>query len=170
MTAPRSTPRGLPAWGRYSVALAAVVVAAVARWALIPFLGPTQLPYTSFFLAAVLGAWWVRMGPALLALVLGVAVGNWLFVPPPGGFALDAPEGMRMAAFMASSLAAIVAIEAIHRANARAVAELAERRRSEEALAGAARRQETLYRFAERLQRGETLEELYQATLDAILG
>jgi PAS domain S-box-containing protein len=160
--------RGIHPVARYLAALVAIALAVAARWALTPMWGPTQLPYTFFFLAAILVAWWARLGPALLTIVAGVLLGNWFFVQPRGVVPTGA-EAMRVAAFLASSLAAILAIEAIHRANARAQTELVERRRSEQALAEAARRQETLYRFTDRIQRAKTLEAIYDGALDAIL-
>src|SRR5262245_13878426 len=146
MTSPQSQPRRLPTLARYLIAVGAVVVAGLARWGMTRAWGPEQLPYFFFFLTAILVAWWLRLGPALLTLVAGVAVANWFFIAPRGAWTLG-PELIRMSSFLVSSLAAIIAIEAIHRANAHAQAELAERRRSQEALAEAARRQDTLYHF-----------------------
>ena len=168
MTSPDQGPRPIHSALRYLVALGAVALAAGARWLLNPLWGPTQLPYTFFFLAAILVAWWVRLGPALVAIAAGTLVGNWLFVEPHSTFT-GGGETVRVVSFLASSLAAIIAIEAIHRANSRAVVELAERRRSEQALAASADRQETLYRLADRVQRAPTLEATYESALDAIL-
>ena len=168
MTSLQSQPRALPTAIRYLVAVAAVLAAGLARWAMNPLWGPEQLPYTTFFLAAILVAWWVRLGPALLTVVAGTLVANYFFVSPPGSWTLG-PELVRITSFLASSLAAIIAIEAIHRANAHAQSELAERRRSQEALAEAARRQDILYRFVDRVQRATTLEAIYDRGLDAIL-
>src|SRR5262245_24165785 len=119
MKSAQSQPRTLPTASRYLVAVAAVVVAALARWVMTPVWGPEQLPYTFFFLAAILVAWWVRLGPALLTITAGTVVANYFFVSPRGSWTLG-PELVRVTSFLASSLAAIIAIEAIHRANAHA--------------------------------------------------
>src|SRR5258705_10712380 len=87
---------------RYLVAIGAVALAAAARWLLNPLWGPTQLPYTFFFLGAILVAWWGRLGPALVAIVAGALVGNWLFVEPRGAMTWG-PETVRVASFLASS-------------------------------------------------------------------
>jgi PAS domain S-box-containing protein len=167
MTSPYRAPRAVHPALRYLAAILAVAAAAGARWLLTPWWGPTQLPYTTFFFAAILVAWWARLGPALVALVAGAFVGNWLFVRPMGTFVWDA-ETIRFVSFVASCLAAVIAIEAIHRANSRAHVEIAERRRSEEALASAARRLETLYGLSDRVQRAPSLEATYESALDAI--
>lgn len=167
MTYSYRPPRAIHPILRYLVAILAVAAAAGARWLMNPMWGQTQLPYTFFFLAAILVAWWVRLGPALLTLVAGAFVANWFFVEPAGQFTWG-PEAVRLISFFASCLAAVVAIEAIHRANSRAHLEVAERRRSEEALAAAARRLETLYGLSDRIQRAPTLEATYENALDAI--
>jgi PAS domain S-box-containing protein len=168
MKSPQSQPRVLPAAARYLIAVAAVAIAGLARWAMSPVWGSEQLPYFFFFLAAILVAWWLRLGPALLTVVAGTALANWFFVEPRGTWSLG-PELIRGSSFLISSLAAIVAIEAIHRANVQARSELVERRRSQEALAEAARRQDTLYRFLDHVQRADTLETIYDRGLDTIV-
>src|SRR5258706_11608977 len=168
MTSSDRGPRAIHPIVRYLVAMAAVALAAGARWLLNPVWGSTQLPYTFFFLGAILVAWWARLGPALVVIAAGALVGNWLFVEPRGTLTWG-PETIRVVSFLASSLAAIIAIEAIHRANSRSVLELAERHRSEVALAASARRQETLYRFADRVQRAPTLEATFASALDGVV-
>src|SRR5262245_11641020 len=126
MTSPPSQPRALPAGVRYLLALGAVGMAGLARWAMTPVWGPDPLPYFFFFLATILVAWWLRLGPALLTLIAGALVANWYFVVPLSTWSFRPAELPRVVSFFISSLTAIVAIEAIHRANARAQSELAE--------------------------------------------
>lgn len=165
----QSTTKRWKTLARYGSAFLAVGIALAARWALIPFWGPTELPFVSFFGAVILVAWLARLGPALLTLALSVLVAVWFFIPPLGTLVAMPGDVTRLAAFVFSSLVAVTAIETIHRANARAVAELTERRRSETELAASGRRQETLYRFVDGIQRAKTLAALYDAALDAIV-
>ncbi len=62
----------------YGAALAAVLLAALARWSLGSILGDT-LPFTTFFVAIVFAAWRGGLYPALLATVLGFVFTVMLF-------------------------------------------------------------------------------------------
>src|SRR5436190_5779537 len=103
MTSPQRQPRALPAPVRYLLAAAAVAVAGLARWAMNAVWGPEQLPYFFFFLASILDAWWLRLGPALLAVVGGAAVAYWFFIVLRGAWSAGA-EVIRVSSFFVSSL------------------------------------------------------------------
>ena len=66
---------------RYALTIAAVVLAAVARWLLDPLLGD-NIPYATFFAAVAFAAWLGGIRTGLLATGLGVFLALFLFVPP----------------------------------------------------------------------------------------
>lgn len=117
---------GLPArsaLARYSVAVASVVLGALARQALNPVLGHTALPLIFFFPAVAISAWFGGLFPAILSLFLSAFAANWLFHDPSHRWTLNSlPDVVALAAFLVSSLLIIAAIEAMHRARARALA------------------------------------------------
>ena len=64
----------------------------IAREALTPALGPTALPFVSFFPAIALAAWFGGLGPGVLAVVLAALAAAVFFVDwgkgagaPPSG-------------------------------------------------------------------------------------
>lgn len=59
---------------RYGLAVVAVVVSAIVRWALNSLLG-AQAVFLPFIIPVLLSAWWGGVGPGLLALMLSAAVG-----------------------------------------------------------------------------------------------
>jgi PAS domain S-box-containing protein len=66
---------------RYGVAVLSVAMASVVRAAVDPVLGDYQ-PFAFFFVAIAIAASVGGIGPALLAIVLGYLVGDWLFTSP----------------------------------------------------------------------------------------
>src|SRR5437868_12102411 len=66
---------------RYGSALAGVLLATLIRVWLHPLLG-NQYPFTTFFVASMVTAWYAGLGPALLSLALGCLAGVYYFVPP----------------------------------------------------------------------------------------
>src|SRR5436309_1099617 len=127
---PSSKPR--PAWARYSVAAAAVILGWLAREALTRAVGQTALPFIFFFPAVAMAAWYGGFGPGAAAAVLSAAAADWFFIEPVRTWAVNSfGDVVALAAFLISCLFIIGAIEAMHRARARAQAELAERRRVE---------------------------------------
>src|SRR5947208_16901038 len=71
----------------YLIAVAAVAVAALARALIHPLIGPQYL-YATYFVAAVLVAWYAGTGPAALAFGLGLLAAEWrLALTDPSIFA-----------------------------------------------------------------------------------
>src|ERR1039458_4063210 len=70
-------------WSRYGLAVLLVAVAAAIRYALTPVVG-TITPLLFFTLAQVAVALFAGRGPGLLAVMLGTAVGYYLFLQPAG--------------------------------------------------------------------------------------
>jgi signal transduction histidine kinase len=65
----------------YAVAVVSVGIALILRLALDAYLGQVAA-YSTFYIAVVLTVWLAGRGPAVLAIVLGVILGSWFFVPP----------------------------------------------------------------------------------------
>src|SRR5205807_3130611 len=106
---------------RYGVAIAGVVVAALARWALDPLVRD-QIPYLTFFAAVVVAAWYGGLGPALVAMVLGAATVSWLFIPPRFQWTPDQASSTRTFGFLLAGLMVALFSEAMHVARRRAEA------------------------------------------------
>src|SRR6266545_3455105 len=131
---PSSNPRS--AWARYGVAVGSVVLGWLAREALTPAVGQTALPFIFFFPAVAMAAWYGGFGPGALAVLLGAAAADWFFIAPLNTWAVSTfGDVAALGAFLVSCLFIIGAMEAMHRARARAQSELAERQRVEAELA-----------------------------------
>ena len=77
---------------RYGFALVAVALATALRLLLDPLV-QEQAPYTIYFLAVALTAWYGGPGPSLAAVVASAAVAIYLFIPPRGSFLVHGVEG-----------------------------------------------------------------------------
>ncbi len=110
---PRST------WARYGVAVSCVVLGWMAREALTPAVGPTELPFIFFFPAVVVAALYGGRWPGVLGTLLGAAAANWFFTEPVHSWAIgDVAHAIALSAFVASCLLIVWAIDAMHRARA----------------------------------------------------
>ncbi len=90
---------------RYGVAAVLSAVAAAFSWVFLPaFNGDV---YSVFFLAVILSAWNGGLGPALLAMAVGVGAQIGFQLSPEGG-GLAVPDALRIVIFVAVSL--IIAI------------------------------------------------------------
>jgi signal transduction histidine kinase len=91
----------------YVVAVATVGVGTALRIGLDPVLGEHH-PFTIYFAAVAITAWYGGFAPALLATVLAYFAADWYFVPPRFEFNLphtNLDEFMALMAFLFSSLA-----------------------------------------------------------------
>src|SRR5512134_3077698 len=95
--------KGSSAIVRYGSALIGVALATAIRISLSGVLG-ARLPFTTYFIAAILVAIYCGLGPALLTVVLGAAVGLYLFIPPANEFAIS--EGPALSQLIAFSVLA----------------------------------------------------------------
>ena len=128
-------PAGRRLLARYGVAAGAVVLAVAGRAAFTPLWGPAFLPFVFFYPAIVFAAWYGRFGPALLSIVLSALAADWFFMETQYSLALRHPsEVVALVSFVAAGFYVASAIEAMHRAKERALAELDERKRAEESL------------------------------------
>ena len=72
-----------PSPSRYGIAVASVLLAVAARWALHPLLGQRQ-PFVTFYIALIVSAWFGGLGPSLVALALGALSALAFFTPWSG--------------------------------------------------------------------------------------
>jgi PAS domain S-box-containing protein len=129
-----SQPSARPAWLRYAVALGSVAIGWLAREALTPAVG---LPFIFFFPAIAIAAWYGGLAPSVLATMLAALAANWFFLDPVHTFALGSSYDVAATvAFLFACVVIVGAIEAMHRAKAHLVREVAERQRVEAELAG----------------------------------
>src|SRR4030095_6287931 len=77
---------------RYGAAVIGVALATVIRLLLNPSIG-TLLPFTTYFITTILVAIYAGLGPALVTVVLGTALGAYLFVPPTNRFGILGTSG-----------------------------------------------------------------------------
>jgi len=121
-----------PAWLRYGVAFGCVVVGWLAREALTSLVGPTALPFIFFFPAVAMAAGFGGLRPGILAIVLSAIGANWFFVATAGGWAVHTFRDLAtMVAFVLSCSFIVGAMEAMHRARARTLAEARKREAAE---------------------------------------
>ncbi len=123
---------------RYAVAAGAVVVAWAVRTALVPWWDPTFLPFALFYPVVVLAAWYGRVGPAILAIVLSILAADWFFRPPLHSLLVE-PGLPRQAgvllAFTAACISLTIGMELLHRVNDRLEDEIKRRHRVETSFA-----------------------------------
>jgi K+-sensing histidine kinase KdpD len=67
---------------RYSLALLIVAVAVMMRHALTPFTGSVAAPFAFVTAAVMLSAWLVGTGPAVIAMLVGLALVHKYFLAP----------------------------------------------------------------------------------------
>ena len=124
------------ALGRYVIALGAVVLAWLLREGFAPIWGSNVLPFIFFFPAIVLAAWYGRLRLAFLSIGLSTVLANYFFVEPRHTLWIsNTGELLGLISFIGASLCIAVAIESMHRANARASGAANESRRADEASA-----------------------------------
>jgi PAS domain S-box-containing protein len=105
---------------RYGCAVAAVVIAILARQSLDPWV-EARLPFAFQYIALAFVAWYGGFGPAILTLILGV-LGTWFFVlEPRGQFLLNEQQIWSVARYLLDGLAITLlgyALSAIRRRSA----------------------------------------------------
>ena len=104
--------RARPAWRRYGVAVVSIALGWVLRETLTPSIGPTALPFITFFPAVAMAAWYGGFGPGLFAIALATFASSWSFFEPLNSFGLDDP--VPLVAFVIAALFIVSAVEAMH--------------------------------------------------------
>jgi signal transduction histidine kinase len=103
---------------RYTVAVAAAVLAVAARWALVPLLGD-YLPYVTLFPAVAFGAWFCGVGPSVLLALLEIVGARYFIIYPR--YLLDIPDVRQTVGLLTFAAGAAVIIgvgELVRRDNA----------------------------------------------------
>ena len=105
---------------RYGSAIMAVALATALRLLLNGALG-THLPFTTYFVVVILVACFAGLGPALLSIALGAALGTYLFVAPTSAFGIADTSGiLQVAVFCGLTLSLSILIKVIQDARRRA--------------------------------------------------
>ena len=105
---------------RYGSALIGITLATALRLVLDPALGPL-LPFTTYFVAAILVAVYGGLGPALVTVGLGAALGTYLFIPTGYTFAVTTTSNIpQIAAYCILSACVSIVIKVIQDARKRA--------------------------------------------------
>ena len=106
---------------RYVLAVAFVLAAAAVRLALFPQLG-TASPYILFFPAVVLSALYCGPGPAAVAALLAVVLGELLWMEPVGRLSLlDGRNALLATLFLVNSAVIVAVSESLRKAQRRSV-------------------------------------------------
>ena len=107
----------------YLVAAGCVAAATLARTLIDPWLGD-RLPFITYFAAIVAAAWFGRLGPSLLAVVLSCIAADWFFMPPRYSLQVsysDASNWVGLATFLVVGAILSAISESLHRARQLAV-------------------------------------------------
>ena len=104
-------------FGRYGAALVVTVLALAARRALHPILGDS-LPYVTLFPAVAFSAWFCGLGPAVFAILVGVAGARFLLLEPAHALGVWSASQAIGAVLFVAACALMVAIgERVRRNN-----------------------------------------------------
>src|SRR5690349_4224571 len=97
-------------WVRYGSAIAAVIAGLIAREAITPLVGPTALPFISFFPAVALAAWYARLGPGILSTALSALAADYFFLHQTHTLAIRSSyDAGALLAFISASLFIVTA-------------------------------------------------------------
>lgn len=119
---------------RYIGALALLGLATLTRLALQPILDGRQ-PFIAIYLAVILSAWFLGLGPSILVAASGAFIGTLLFVEPMGFSSYTWPADLLLLSnYFILSGAVIALSERQRRARLRLVEEMEERRHAEAAV------------------------------------
>jgi len=69
-------PNAARTWMIYAAAVAAAAAAVAVRWAAVPWVGVTA-PYPVVFVVSILAAFYLGIGPGLLAIAVGIVGTEW---------------------------------------------------------------------------------------------
>ena len=100
--------------GRITVALSAVIVAALLRWMVAPWAG-SQSGLILFIPAVMAATWYGGIWPGLAAMVLAAIAGESAEAHPAGIFLLQNHEGVRIVLFLCVGLQIAAGTELLHR-------------------------------------------------------
>jgi len=90
---------------RYGFAVACLAAATVLRGFLGAVLGPTVVPFVTYYPAVILASWYGGLGPGLLVTGLAALIVQFLFIVPVLSFDVESPaDALTLGVFMASSI------------------------------------------------------------------
>jgi K+-sensing histidine kinase KdpD len=113
----RWAPRGRNRW---IIAAAALFTAALIRTVLHPLLGPI-MPGTAFLIAAVLVEYYCGLAPAIVTMLIGLCIADYLFVPPYGHIeVVDQSDVRLVVSYTLITILVITLVERLRRAQYRA--------------------------------------------------
>ena len=99
---------------RYGVAVFLVLLAFVLRWAIFGHLD-NRIPFSFFFVAVMVAAWYGGLGPGLLAAAAGLLLGDYFFLPQHGAYApLSDAARTAITLYAINSTLIVVLMEALH--------------------------------------------------------
>ena len=105
----------------YGASALALAVAVLLRWLLDPLLGDA-VPFVLLYGAVAAAVWFGGVGPGVMVSLLGYLSSQWLFMPPRGQIALDAPAALAvLAAYLLTCTMVIALGVALRRAGRRAM-------------------------------------------------
>lgn len=123
------------AWKRYAVAVACVIAGWMLRELLTPLIGPVRLPFVTFFPAVAAATWYGALRPGLLTMALSGLTAWYFFIEPAQSFWSGTSDDFAsLAAFLAASGIVCFAVDSMHRAFARMLREVEQRRQAERRL------------------------------------
>lgn len=97
----------------YGIALAAVAISTLIRWAIRGYL-PGGLPFMTYFPAVAIVTLLGGFGPGVLATLLATLVAWFVFVPPPFDFTLNTPDAIALLLFVLLSLLLVGLVTALN--------------------------------------------------------
>src|ERR1044071_8201884 len=80
----------------YIAALISVGAATLVRIVLSRVIGPTAVPFITYFPAVVFSAWLGGLGPGIVSLAVGAVLADYLFLPPIFSFAIQDPADVML--------------------------------------------------------------------------
>ena len=108
---------------RYGVAILSVAIAAVVRWFLQSQFGD-RAPFTTFYIAVMVAAFYGGLGPGLLATVLSTLMGSYFWLLPAGSVHPSrSANWLALVMFVPTLVVITVLTEALHKARRRAAAD-----------------------------------------------
>ena len=124
---------------RYGVAVIATILATLLRKLLDPVLGDTA-PFSAYFVAIMLTAWYGGLGPSLVALVSGALLAGYLFVEPRGSLLIyDLEHQVSLGLYLFVGVVVALLSESLHASRRRTEAAHAELKAAHAELADANR-------------------------------
>ncbi|MDB6109568.1 MAG: hypothetical protein JWR69_1318 [Pedosphaera sp.] len=142
---------------RYGVAAGCVLLALAISHGLVPLIG-YRAPLILFVAASLVAAWYGGLGPGLVALLVGLPLGDFFFVPPLYQFTGDTPSDLILLLVYAGVTAiGLAAITHLHRA----------RHREEQIRALAARLEQEIEKHRQAEERWHKSEERYRSLYES---